>query len=42
MKKIADGEEYKIPATIEDPSVLSEIKISLANAGYPTFKPEHE
>ncbi len=26
MRKIADGKDYIIPATIEDPSVLDEIK----------------
>ena len=29
MRKIAEGEEYKVPATIEDPSVLGEISDSL-------------
>ena len=29
MKKIADGETYNIPATIDDPEILSEIKIYL-------------
>jgi propionyl-CoA synthetase len=35
MKKIADGTEYRIPATIEDPAVLGEISESLAAIGYP-------
>ena len=35
MKKIADGEQYKIPATIEDPAVLSEITEALSCIGYP-------
>jgi propionyl-CoA synthetase len=26
MKKIADGEEYKLPATIDDPAILKEIE----------------
>ena len=30
MQKIADGEEYKMPATIEDVSVLPEIEQALA------------
>ncbi|MBT3917194.1 MAG: hypothetical protein HOF23_12525, partial [Rhodospirillaceae bacterium] len=30
MQKIADGEEYKMPATIEDVSVLPEIAEALA------------
>ena len=29
MRKIADQEEFKIPATIDDPEILNEIKISL-------------
>jgi len=35
MKKIADGESYKVPATIEDVTVLSEISEILEGAGYP-------
>ena len=34
MRKIADSEEYKIPATIEDPVVLDEIATALATLGY--------
>ena len=30
MKKIAEGEQYKMPATIEDPVVLSEIALALS------------
>lgn len=30
MRKIADGQEYKMPATIEDPAVLEEITEALA------------
>jgi len=29
MKKIADGESYKAPATIEDPAILEEVSIAL-------------
>ena len=29
IRKIADGEEYKIPATIDDPLILEEIKKDL-------------
>ena len=29
MRKIADKEEYKMPATIDDPAILDEIKDSL-------------
>ena len=35
MKKIADGEEYKIPATIDDPEILAEISTALGEIGYP-------
>ncbi len=35
MKKIADGLEYKMPATIDDPVILDEITESLAKIGYP-------
>jgi len=35
MKKIADGTEYRVPATIDDPAVLGEITESLATIGYP-------
>jgi propionyl-CoA synthetase len=34
MRKIADGEEYKIPSTIDDPSILGEIEEALKNVGY--------
>ncbi len=33
MKKIADGEEYAMPATIEDPAVLDEIGVALKGRG---------
>jgi propionyl-CoA synthetase len=35
MQKIADGEDYKVPATIDDPLILDEISSSLAKIGYP-------
>ena len=35
MRKIADGQEYKVPSTIEDPAVLHEIKDALHGIGYP-------
>ncbi|HEX5835524.1 MAG TPA: propionyl-CoA synthetase, partial [Pyrinomonadaceae bacterium] len=35
IKKIADGEEYRIPPTIEDATVLDEIKTNLNVIGYP-------
>ena len=33
MRKIADKEKYKMPATIDDPAILNEISDSLKNAG---------
>ena len=35
IKKIADGTPYRLPATIDDPAVLDEIRQSLAARGYP-------
>ena len=35
MRKIADGEDFKTPATIDDPVILDEIRDSLAGIGYP-------
>ncbi len=35
MRKIADGEAYNAPATIDDPAILTEITEVLAAAGYP-------
>jgi propionyl-CoA synthetase len=35
IKNIAEGIPYKIPATIDDPSILDDIKSDLANLGYP-------
>ncbi|WP_417720400.1 propionyl-CoA synthetase [Salipiger sp.] len=34
MVKIADGESYKMPATIDDPAILDEIKRALRALGY--------
>ncbi len=34
MQKIADGEPYKIPATIDDPDSLDEIEAALKDIGY--------
>ncbi|MDO5632937.1 MAG: propionyl-CoA synthetase [Paracoccus sp. (in: a-proteobacteria)] len=36
MAKIADGEEFKMPATIDDPVILDEIAGVLKGAGYGT------
>ncbi|MHA6345542.1 AMP-binding protein [Roseivivax sp. CAU 1761] len=35
MAAIADGEEVKVPATIDDPAVLDEIRADVAALGYP-------
>jgi propionyl-CoA synthetase len=34
MKKIADGQEYVAPATIDDPVILPEITEALGTRGY--------
>ena len=34
MKKIADGTEWKMPATIDDPAILDEITVVLKALGY--------
>jgi propionyl-CoA synthetase len=35
MRKIADGQKFQVPSTIEDPAVLGEIEDSLKGIGYP-------
>lgn len=35
MQKIADGADFKAPATIDDPAILDEIRESLSTLGYP-------
>jgi len=35
MRKIADGQPYEIPATIDEPASLNEIAQDLSSAGYP-------
>ncbi|TKA94818.1 propionyl-CoA synthetase [Cereibacter changlensis] len=35
MVKIADGQEVKTPATIDDPAILDEIRVALKTLGYP-------
>jgi propionyl-CoA synthetase len=35
MVKIADGEEYRMPATIDDPLILDEIGAALRELGFP-------
>ena len=34
MRSIADSEQFRVPATIEDPAVLGEIKSALQSIGY--------
>ena len=34
MQKIADSEDYKIPATIDDPAILDEILGARKDVGY--------
>jgi propionyl-CoA synthetase len=34
MKRIADGQDYTVPATIDDPAILDEIESALAATGY--------
>ncbi len=38
MRKIADGEAYAIPSTIDDPSALGEIETALSSVGYAVKK----
>lgn len=35
MASIADGKEFKMPATIDDPAILDEISVALKTLGYP-------
>lgn len=35
IAKIADGDSYKMPATIDDPAILEEISVALGRIGYP-------
>src|SRR4030095_9237828 len=39
MKKIADGTDYTLPATIDDPAILDEITAALNHSGYPAKVP---
>ena len=38
MAKIADGTEFNLPPTIDDPAVIGEIEIALKTLGYPVQK----
>jgi len=35
MKRIADGADYRMPATIDDPAILEEIADAFLTLGYP-------
>jgi propionyl-CoA synthetase len=35
IKKIADGVDYRVPPTIDDPAILDEVTTDLAALGYP-------
>ena len=39
MQKIADVEDHKVPATIDDPAVLDEIEHALTGLGYASARP---
>ena len=39
MRKIADGEPYPMPATIDDPAVLDAISAALSSAGFSAKRP---
>ena len=39
MRRIADGEDYPLPATIDDPAILDDIDLALARAGYARRQP---
>jgi propionyl-CoA synthetase len=39
IKKIADGVEYRVPPTIDDPAILDEITEDLSGLGYPIVSP---
>jgi propionyl-CoA synthetase len=39
MRQIADGEEWRMPATIDDPSALDEVGAALTRLGYPEKDP---
>jgi len=42
MRQIADGEAYKMPATIDDPVILDEIKEALGDRGFPVSDDESQ
>ncbi len=40
IQKIADNEPWKMPATIDDPAILDEIKVALEEIGYASSRKE--
>jgi propionyl-CoA synthetase len=38
MAKIADGEDFAMPATIDDPAILDELRAAMAPLGYGASK----
>jgi propionyl-CoA synthetase len=40
MQKIADNQDFKMPATIDDPAILEEIDVSLQSVGYSKARTE--
>jgi propionyl-CoA synthetase len=34
MRRIADGESYKTPSTIDDPAILPEVEEAVKTIGY--------
>ena len=39
-QKIADAQDYKVPATIDDPGILPEIELALKKMGYAQARAE--
>jgi propionyl-CoA synthetase len=35
MRNIADGESWKMPATIDDPAIIDEVSLALKQLGLP-------
>lgn len=42
IRKLADGESFETPATIEDPAALEFIRAALQSAGYPLREVSHD
>ena len=39
IQKIADNQEYNVPATIDDPAILGEMETALKGIGYAGGRP---